>query len=155
MKDHRELLDLQSHPEGGAFAEVFRSVRKVYRADGEAERSALTQIYFHLQHGDVSRFHRVESDEVWHLYDGEGVVLYEWKPGWDSVKRTVVSKDRARFCHVVAAGTWQAAEPLGEFVLVGCTVGPGFEFEEFSLIEPGGAEAEAILSLDEGLKRFV
>lgn len=155
MGDYIDLLRLQPHPEGGAFGEVFRSGQTVeVSADGR-ERPAITQIYFHLRRGEVSRFHRVDSDEVWHLYDGEGVVLYEWQPGRGSVERTVVSKEEGRFCHVIPAGTWQAAEPLGEFVLVGCSVGPGFEFEDFTLIESGGPEALEILKMDASLKRFV
>ena len=62
------LPELIEHPEGGRFAEVFRSAVEI-RRDGVA-RSALTHIYFQLGAGEVSRFHRVESDEVWNLYEG-------------------------------------------------------------------------------------
>jgi len=155
MPDYRTILDLQSHPEGGAFAEVFRSGHVVRRVTDGGDRQALTHIYFHLTAEEVSRFHRVASDEVWSLYDGDGIALYEWQPEWNALKRTVLSKQEGRFCHVVPAGTWQAAEPVGKYALVGCSVGPGFAFEDFALIEPESVEGKAILDLKPEMQRFV
>ena len=68
-------VDLIEHPEGGRFREVFRSAATVTRADGD-ERAALTHIYFSLNGDEVSRFHKVRSDEVWNLYRGTGLYLY-------------------------------------------------------------------------------
>ena len=67
-------IDLIDHPEGGRFREVFRSAARVTTGAGES-RSALTHIYFELRRGEVSRFHRVRSDEVWNLYQGDGLRL--------------------------------------------------------------------------------
>jgi predicted cupin superfamily sugar epimerase len=69
--------DLIEHPEGGRFREVFRSKARVTTRRGDS-RSALTHIYFSLNQGEVSRFHRVTSDEVWNLYQGTGLRLYTW-----------------------------------------------------------------------------
>ena len=70
-------IDLIEHPEGGRYREVFRSARTVFTGEGTA-RSALTHIYFSLNPKEVSRFHKVTSDEIWNLYQGEGIHLFLW-----------------------------------------------------------------------------
>ena len=147
-------VDLMKHPEGGRFREVFRSETPVAREDG-TKRSALTHIYFSLEKGEVSRFHRVDSDEVWNLYQGDGVVLYTWDGTLEPPRSVVLSVAENRFCHVVPAGVWQAAEPLSGTVLVGCSVAPGFEFQDFTLIDPFSDMAERLVSLDPSLGRFI
>ncbi len=147
-------LDLIEHPEGGRFREVFRSARIVTTAVGE-KKSALTHIYFELKPGEVSRFHKVASDEVWNLYRGSGIRLYSWdgkavKPG-----QIILSATENRFCHVIPAGTWQAAEPLEDAVLVGCSVAPGFDFSDFTLIDPDSEEAKRLVDMDPELARFI
>jgi len=94
-------------------------------ADG-ADRSALTTIYFLLVEGTFSRWHRVQSDEVWHFYEG-GPLELTIRDGES------VILDEGHRVHVVPARAWQTARPLGAYVLVGCTVGPGFEFEDFAM----------------------
>lgn len=146
--------NLMEHPEGGRFKEVFRSAEIVTAEKGE--RCALTHIYFSLDEKEVSRFHKVSSDEVWNLYDGEGVVLYTWDETSGSLpEKTILSKKENRFCHVVPAGLWQAAAPLSGTVLVGCSVGPGFEFEDFLLIDPDSKEAREILQMNPDMGPFV
>lgn len=147
-------IDLIEHPEGGRFREVFRSAGTVSTADG-ALRAALTHIYFSLRTGEVSRFHRVTSDEVWNLYQGAGLNLYTWDGTNSAPERVTLSADKNCFCHVVPAGTWQAAEPISGEVLVGCSVAPGFEFADFTLIDPNSAVAEQLLSLASEMARFI
>ena len=147
-------LDLIAHPEGGRFREVFRSGAIVTTPSGQT-RSALTHIYFALRRGEVSRFHRVSSDEVWNLYQGAGIRLYTWADEQTRPIRIELSAQTNEFCHVVRAGTWQAAEPIGESVLVGCSVGPGFEFEDFEVIDPASALAKVIRSADPDMTRFI
>ena len=146
-------LQLQPHPEGGWYREVFRSAASVTPADGRASRSALTSIYFLLEAHQQSRWHRVRSDEVWvHL---EGVPLTLWT--CDAELRTAPAHVRlgpvdvhgTRPQHVVPAGQWQAARPVvshtaGDYTLVACTVGPGFDFSDFSLMPEGSDEAAAL-----------
>lgn len=127
-------VDLIEHPEGGRYLEVFRSKAVVTRADGQ-ERSALTHIYFSLDQGEVSRFHLVQSDEIWNLYRGAGLRLYIWDGTESPPQQIELSPQSESFCHVVPAGCWQAAEPLAETVLVGCSVGPGFEFDDFQMMD--------------------
>jgi len=147
-------IDLQEHPEGGRFLEVFRSGTVVTRSDGQA-RSALTHIYFSLDDGEVSRFHRVRSDEVWSLYKGDGLYLYTWDGSHSPPVRHELSDTSSSYCHIVPAGNWQAAEPIGDSVLVGCSVGPGFEFEDFELIDPNSDQAGLIQSIAPNMSRFI
>ncbi len=147
-------VDLGEHPEGGRFREVFRSARNVTTPEGDT-RSALTHIYFSLKPGEVSRFHRVTSDEVWNLYRGAGLNLYIWD-GTDARPTCVtLSADHNRFCQVVPAGTWQAAEPISDEVLVGCSVAPGFEFADFTLIEPSSEEAKLLIAMAPEMVRYI
>jgi uncharacterized protein len=127
-------LGLVAHPEGGYYSEVYRSSAAVKPADGRGSRSALTTIHFLLPQGQVSRWHRVLSDEVWHFYEGAPLDLW-------------LTKDLSRIQHhqlgpvgpgqhpvaVVPAGWWQAARSTGGYTLAGCTVGPGFDFSDFAL----------------------
>ena len=128
-------LALKPHPEGGHYAEVHRSGALVQPLDGRGTRAALTTIYFLLAAGEVSRWHRVQSDEVWHFY--EGAPLRHWiaDPSGESI--TCVELGRVegnqRPVRAVPAGSWQAARSSGEYTLVGCTVGPGFDFNDFML----------------------
>ena len=147
-------VNLVEHPEGGRFLEVFRSGQIVTRADG-SKRPALTHIYFSLEKHEVSRFHRVSSDEVWNLYRGDGVYLYTWDGTESPPTRTELSPSQNRFCYVVPAGIWQAAAPLKGEVLVGCSVGPGFDFADFAMLEPDSGVAVRLLSLATDMSRFV
>ncbi len=146
--------DLIDHPEGGRFLEVFRSNAVITRPDGQT-RSALTHIYFSLNKGEVSRFHKVQSDEVWNLYKGNGLNLYTWDGSDAPPQRHELSATSNSFCHIVPAGIWQAAEPIGDSVLVGCSVGPGFDFDDFELIAPESSQAKRLQILDPTMSPFI
>jgi predicted cupin superfamily sugar epimerase len=126
-------LGLRPHPEGGWYVETFRDV-----SGGGRARS--TAIYFLLEEGQVSAWHRVrEAAEVWHFYAGAPLALCLSHDGL-SVERLVLGPDLAageRPQHVVPADCWQTAESLGAWTLVGCTVAPGFEFASFELAPEG------------------
>ena len=147
-------FDLIEHPEGGRFLEVFRSAKIVTSQNGTT-RSALTHIYFSLRPGEVSRFHKVESDEVWNLYQGTGLILYTWDGTTTPPARTILSADNNCFCWVVPAGMWQAAAPITDTVLVGCSVAPGFEFSDFTLMNPDLKEARLLVSIAPELTRYI
>lgn len=147
-----DTLQLTPHPEGGAFREIHRSPDSVTLADGRT-RSALTHIYFHLGAGEVSRFHRVEQDEVWNLYEGRGLSLWTYNEATGHLGEIRLGREELTFCAVVPAGCWQATEPRDGGVLVGCTVAPGFEFEDFQLIQDGSPLADTLCGL--GLGRLV
>jgi uncharacterized protein len=129
-------LDLAPHPEGGYFREIFRSDVRVSLADGRSPRSALTTIFFLLVEGQVSRWHAVASDEVWHLYEGGPLdlfVLSAEKPAPARIRLASVAAG-TQPTHTVPAHHWQAARPAGAYALAGCTVGPGFAFEDFRFL---------------------
>ena len=129
-------MHLASHPEGGYFREVFRSAVTVEPDDRRGSRAALTSIHFLLPAGAVSRWHRVRSDEAWHYAEGAPVELLQLSADQRRIERTRLgpySPDE-RPVHCVPAGTWQAARSLGDYTLVGCTVGPGFEYADFELL---------------------
>lgn len=131
-----DQLRLEPHPEGGFFRQIYKSSSRVQPADDRPERAALTTIYFLLAEGMHSRWHRVRSDEVWHLYEGGPLELLQAAPDASAVERIVLGPAATTSgpVHVVPAGWWQAARPLSAYVLVGCTVGPGFEFADFSFL---------------------
>ncbi|MCD1636603.1 cupin domain-containing protein [Martelella mediterranea] len=130
-----EALGLQPHPEGGWFAETFRD-------SAGGGRGASTLIYFLLKAGERSHWHRLHTAvEVWHYYAGAPLKLMRSADG-KVVETQILGPDIAngeRPQGVISAGSWQAAETTGDFTLVGCTVAPGFTFEDFELAEPGWA----------------
>jgi predicted cupin superfamily sugar epimerase len=136
-------LGLCKHPEGGYYSEVFRSPMSVAPGDGRSARPALTSIYFLLPAGAVSRWHRVRSDEIWHFYEGAPLDLWLLPPEANAPDRHRLGPlDGDSQPTVVApAGWWQAARSTGAYTLVGCTVGPGFEFQDFTLASDEAAVA--------------
>ena len=139
-------LGLKPHPEGGHYGEVFRSTNAVQTPDGRPARVALTTIDFLLTATEFSAWHRVLSDEVWHLLEGQGLRLWLAPPDLSTISSVelgaVAIGQRPR--HVVPAGWWQAAEPLGDFAYVGATVGPGFDFVDFSFGRDDAALCRAL-----------
>jgi uncharacterized protein len=135
-------LGLQPHPEGGWYREVFRSARRVQPADERPPRLALTTIDFLLEAGQFSAWHRVRSDEVWHLLEGESLSLWLMPPTMGAAEKVVLSANTLRR-HVVPADWWQAAETDGDFAYVGATVGPGFDFADFGFGRDDAALVQA------------
>ena len=139
-------LGLQPHPEGGWYREIYRSATRVETARGS--RSALTTIYYLLEQNQLSRWHVVQADELWHFYGGAPLELLEYDPVARRLGRHVLghvvghgasdvvgggARDAAPVA-VIPTGVWQAARSLGTCSLVGCTVGPGFEFADFQFV---------------------
>lgn len=139
-------LGLIPHPEGGFYGEVHRSATVVQPADGRGERAALTSIYFLLPGDEVSRWHRVLSDEVWHFYEGAPLDLWTASPEIQEVRRHSLGplETGCRPVITVPAQWWQAARSAGSYSLVGCTVGPGFDFRDFALVADVPQASEAL-----------
>ena len=146
-----QLNNLIEHPEGGRFQEVFRSPISVASSSGEA-RAALTHIYFELQAHEHSAFHQVTNDEIWNLYEGQGIYLYVWDGSTTPPEKIEISPAARSYCHVVPANFWQAAVPIQTTTLVGCSVAPGFEFADFKLIEDAPTVLERLLLIAPDLK---
>ncbi len=135
-------LELSRHPEGGWYRETYRSTEKI-TANGlperyDSARSFGTAIYFLLESGDFSSFHRLKSDEIWHFYSGATVHIYMISEDGSLSTLILGSKleEGENFQAVIPANCWFAAEPAeGVFSLVGCTVAPGFDFADFELAD--------------------
>ena len=129
-----QALGLQPHPEGGWFRETFRDPA------AEGERAASTAIFYLLERGQVSAWHRVrDASEVWHHYAGGPLRLSIAEPGRPAAEHVlgpdIFSGQTPQA--VVPPGWWQSAEPLGDWTLVGCTVAPAFEFAAFEMAPEG------------------
>lgn len=144
-----EALSLAPHPEGGYYRETYRSAINVpiheQNEAFEGPRSLSTGIYYMLGAGDFSAFHRIKSDEMWHFYDGCPILIHMIHPDGlyqeITLGRDVTAGQLPQF--VVPARSWFAAEPElpsgqkydGLFALAGCTVAPGFDFDDFELAD--------------------
>ena len=135
-------LGLERHPEGGLYREWYRCPDMVTSPDG-ARRPAATSIYFLLVRGEASRWHRVAHDEVWHFYEGDPLELTWIAPDAAAFERHMLGRasDGGEPAAAVPAGCWQSASTAGDYSLVGCTVAPGFAFEDFALMADDDAAA--------------
>ena len=136
-------LELQKHPEGGWFKEVYRSTEEIAkehlpdRYTGTRHHS--TSIYFLLTSDTFSAFHRIKSDELWHFYDGFPVTIYMIDDDGNYSEITLgrdIESGEVLQC-VIPHGVWFGAKVNSHdsFCLVGCTVAPGFHFDDFELGE--------------------
>ena len=135
-----ETLGLVRHPEGGWYRETWRSQTRVTREEQPRVACAAgTSIYFLLREGEVSRLHRIRSDEVWSLHDGGPAVVHRFDDRTGH-RELLLSRDPGAPGEpqaVVASGAWFGAEltPGTRFALVGCAVAPGFEFEDLEMAD--------------------
>ena len=169
---------LQPHPEGGWYAETFRSdvpikAQQVKQNGAEAEaeaekttisRCASTAIYFLVAPGSVSRLHRIQSDECWHFYMGSALTIVEIDEDSNECVVTQLGQNIAKGevpQYVVKANRWfgsfSTSDDPSIFSFVGCTVAPGFEFEDFELasramlLQKHPKATDYIIKLTEGL----
>lgn len=122
-------LGLAPHPEGGCYRETYR-----HAAEGGGRGDA-TCIYYLLQAGETSHWHKVDAVEIWHHYAGAPLALSISEDG-RAVRTEVIGKDFAagQQAHaVVPPDAWQSAVSLGDWTLVGCTVAPAFDFAGFEM----------------------
>ena len=136
-------LKLTRHIEGGSFAEFYRSPLVVPKSElpiaFSGDRSISTSIYFLLEVNQFSALHRISSDELWHFYTGDRLEIFEIEPS-GNLKVHLLGSDPQKgesFQCVIRAGNWFGSKLAdgGEFCLVGCTVSPGFDFEDFELAD--------------------
>lgn len=130
-----KFYQMLPHPEGGYYKETYRSLETTQTPWGE--RSVATGIYYLLEAGQSSSLHRIKSDEMWHFYAGDPLIVYE-KSEDGLIKETVLGSDFKSghlSQYVVPAGAWFGAYlPKGsQYAFVGCTVSPGFDFSDFEL----------------------
>jgi uncharacterized protein len=134
-------LDLKPHPEGGFYKEIYKSRDFVeptcLHNKFNDKRRFSTSIYYLLRNGDFSAFHRIKSDELWHYYAGGDILLHllDHKNGYQTKILGNEITSNGSFQVIVPANVWFAAEPSqgSPFTLAGCTVSPGFDFDDFEL----------------------
>ncbi|MEI2737858.1 MAG: cupin domain-containing protein [Chitinophagaceae bacterium] len=142
----RQLIEkyfLRPHPEGGWYKQSYKSNESIAasalpeRFGGD--RPFSTAIYFLLEQGNFSAFHRIKSDECWHFYAGDTLQVYVIHP--DAVMEIIslgpAIEEGEQFQYVVPANCWFASRPApgSSFSFVGCTVAPGFDFADFELAD--------------------
>lgn len=138
----KQKFNMKPHPEGGFYSEQYRASAQVRSPLNGKLRPTMTHIYFLLTENDISRWHRVVHDEIWNVYEGDPLRILTLKENDTSdcdiddsiigdIGRTVGSD----YYKLIVGGDYQAAETTGLYTLVGCTVAPGFDFEDFSYIE--------------------
>ncbi len=142
-QEYVQALNMQTHPEGGYFVEMYRSAEMV-PADALPDRfggarTMSTAIYFLLESHHISALHRIQSNEVWHFYDGGPLDVFVIEPNGE-LRIIRLGRDMAAgevFQAVVPAGCWFGSKPApgSAFSLVGCTVAPGFDFTDFELAD--------------------
>jgi len=140
------LLNLRPHPEGGWFAEHHRAPARVRVDAQEGDRAASTSIYYLLEEGDASRPHRIRSDETWHFYEGAPLVLHEEDSAGSATITLLAPPPAGAYALTVPAGHWMAARSTGEYTLAGCTVAPGFEFEDLEYRDPPPRRPETLFA---------
>ena len=130
-------LGLEPHPEGGFFKETYRSKAMEKFTDTMAVRNISTGIYFLLTYDSFSAFHRIKSDEMWHFYAGNSISVFVIHSNGvlEEIKLGLDLENGEQPQAVVPAGAWFASRvgTKGGYGLVGCTVAPGFDFEDFQL----------------------
>jgi uncharacterized protein len=140
-KDWINYLQLIPHVEGGAYRENYRAGITLpandFSINNPGNRNICTSIYFLLQQGECSLFHRIKSDEIWYFHDGGVLLIYEIKPAGElftwSLGKNIARGNQPQV--IISAKSWFAAVPSPEtvFCLAGCMVSPGFDFADFEL----------------------
>lgn len=134
-------LNLTEHPEGGYFKEIYRAKGIIAKSSlpsrYDGERNISTSIYFLLEGENISKFHRLKSDELWHHYSGSTIIIHIIDEAGD-YSQIRLGKDLEKneiFQVVIPAGVWFAAniDENNSYSLIGCTVAPGFDFKDFEL----------------------
>ncbi|MEN8759507.1 MAG: cupin domain-containing protein [Desulfobacterales bacterium] len=148
-----DKYNLAPHPEGGYYAVVYESKQTVTSPVVNKERKAITHIYFLLLKGQVSLFHKVAHDEIWNFYEGDPIKLIKYNGS--SIEEDIIGSGCSDYVSIVEGGNYQAAESTDRYSLVGCSVAPGFEFEDFSLLRDDLETKEMLLNEFPGYRKFI
>jgi uncharacterized protein len=141
VKELIKRLELEPHPEGGYFKEVYRSPEKIEQLAlpdrFKGSRNFATSIYFLIEKSNFSALHKIKSDETWHFYEGDPLEVIEIDEA-GKLTQTYIGRNIDQgevFQYTVKANTWfgSRVKEGGEFSLLGCTVAPGFDFADFEM----------------------
>ena len=117
-------LKLRPHPEGGYFSESFRD-----------KKGSVSLIYYLLKKEEVSHWHKLKKNEILHFYDGDPIMIYLSK-NKKNVSNIILGRkynNKQHFHYVIKSETWFGMKSMGEWSLIGCTVSPAFNYEDFEL----------------------
>lgn len=153
MQNLIDRYHLIPHPEGGYYSEFYRSKRSVKSTVVNEDRKSVTHIYFLLLKGQVSIFHKVVHDEIWNFYEGDPIKLLKFDGR--KIEEDIIGSACNEYVSIVEGGVYQAAESTGAYSLVGCTVAPGFEFEDFALLRDELEPKERLLKKFPEYRKFV
>jgi hypothetical protein len=153
MQNLIDKYNLMPHPEGGYYAVVYESKQAVTSPVVNKNRKAITHIYFLLLKGQVSLFHKVAHDEIWNFYEGDPLKLIKYDGL--TIEEDIIGSGCSDYVSIVEGGLYQAAESTGSYSLVGCSVAPGFEFEDFSLLRDKTEFKEKFLKKFPGYRKFI
>ena len=153
MQNLIDKYNLIPHPEGGYYAVVYESKQSVKSPVVNKVRNALTHIYFLLLKGQVSLFHKVVHDEIWNFYEGDSLKLIKYNGS--KVEEVIIGSGCSDYASIVEGGVYQAAESTGVYSLVGCSVAPGFEFEDFLFLRDELDTKEKFIQKFPGYQKFV
>jgi predicted cupin superfamily sugar epimerase len=130
-------LNLQPHPEGGYYREVFRSEQVVTRENSSSLKQACTSIYYLLKGDDFSGFHRLKSDELWYFHKGAPLLIHVLNEQGEYSAHELSDTETGSLSIAIKAGLWFASEIPSKtsFALVSCAVAPGFDFSEFEMAQ--------------------
>ena len=142
-------FNLTTHPEGGWFREIVRSKSFLTMEDGQS-RNYITGIYYLLDRGSKSAWHRLKNaDEIWIFLRGDPMNILSLDNDNKKIRRLILDKNNPVV--MIPSGYWQAAESTGEFTLVSCCVGPGFDFKDFEMLRNTNHASR----LDKAIKDFI
>ncbi|MDZ4711932.1 MAG: cupin domain-containing protein [bacterium] len=138
-------MEMKPHPEGGYFKETYRceeSVKKEHLPDRfHGDRIFSTGIFYLLENDQCSKFHKIKSDEMWHFYDGDGMLIYEIDDNGKLTEHKLgLNINEGEIPQlVIKANRWFGGRVAksNAYCLAGCTVSPGFHFEDFELADRG------------------
>ena len=134
IKEIIRQLELIPHPEGGYYRETYRSL---VSAETDPERCASTCIYFLLTDGERTAWHRVRYDEIYHFYSGVALEVAMIDDHGTYTRQTlgndIMNGQRPQL--IIPGGVWQSARCNGDFSLIGCSVSPGFDFNDFEMAD--------------------
>ena len=125
MSDSDEIIEklkMIPHPEGGYFKESYRNEN-------------VSLIYYLLKKKEKSHWHRLTKNEILHFYNGDPLKLLISKDGKnieEIILNNKINNDQI-FHYIVKARTWFSMESQGEYSLIGCTVAPSFDYDDFEL----------------------
>ena len=142
-------FNLSPHPEGGWYREIVRSKSSLTREDGQ-KRNFITGIYYLLERDAKSAWHRVKNaDEIWIYLSGDPLNLLCLDDDNNLLRNLILDSNNP--VEMVPSGHWQAAKSKGEYTLVSCSVGPGFDFKDFELLR----NTSHIFRLDKATEDFI